>query len=122
MFYRKANGSIERNGGDFNKYLDDLNDKNCINSGKSPTLNLMYERIIFQMKSEIVFLSKLVESTKVSLRDEVNFLREQLLSKDRFIESFTSNNKADKIDIGINPTHVSLILKQRISRKERLYS
>ena len=77
---------------DLEKFIDGLNHQAHFSNKPEPTIHIMYERIIFELKSEIKSLRKIVEKTESSLKDENMFLRDRLKVNDNLIETLIHQN------------------------------
>ena len=70
-----------------------MNHKAHFSNKPEPNIHIMYERIIFELKSEIKSLRKIVEKTESSLKDENMFLRDRLKVNDNLIETLIHQNR-----------------------------
>ena len=71
---------------DLENMIVGLNNQGMFAEKLEPSIHGMYERIILELKAEILSLRKSVEIVESSLRDQIDFLKDQLKTKDKFHE------------------------------------
>ena len=89
--HTKINDSIK----DLEDFIDGLVNKgqHCNKDNKEiPNIHLMYERIIYELKSEIEFLRNFTQTNESLLKDEIGFLRGELLTKNNLINMLVSSS------------------------------
>lgn len=122
--HSKINESIR----DLERFIDELLNRPCTRENSVATqqsVHLLYERIIYELKSEMKLLRDVNESTEGVLKDEIEYLRGELHGRNQLINQLvlfprpqSSHDERGGVSMNQHETETKLIETAKLGETE----